>query len=73
MKPTLRSGGKSTATAHECKDNLMISTTYCYCGAGFYKGIWEEILQRPVEVEVLESVLSGGEVCKIVIHLPDDA
>lgn len=55
------------------KDNLMISTTYCYCGAGFYKGIWEEILQRPVEVEVLESVLSGGDVCKIAIHLPDDA
>jgi len=44
--------------------------TYCYCGAGFYKGIWEEILQKPVEVEVLESVLDGGEVCKIAIHLP---
>lgn len=55
------------------KDNLMISSTYCYCGAGFYKGIWEEILQQPVEVEVLESVLSGGEVCKIAIYLPDDA
>ena len=55
------------------KDNLIISSTYCYCGAGFYKGIWEEILQRPVEVEVLESVLSGGELCKIAIHLPDGA
>jgi len=55
------------------KDNLMISSTYCYCGAGFYKGIWEEILQQPVEVEVLESVLSGGDVCKIAIHLPEDA
>ncbi|HUS84290.1 MAG TPA: DUF6144 family protein [Anaerolineales bacterium] len=55
------------------RDNLMISSTYCYCGAGFYKRIWEEILQQPVEVEVLESVLSGGEVCKIAIHLPDDA
>ncbi len=54
------------------KNNLMISSTYCYCGAGFYKGIWEEILQQPVEVEVLESVLSGGEVCKIVIHLPEN-
>jgi len=44
--------------------------TYCYCGAGFYKGIWEEILQEPVEVEVLESVLKANEVCKIAIHLP---
>ncbi len=47
-----------------------ISPTYCYCGAGFYKGIWEEILQQPVEVELLESVLKGDEVCKIAIHLP---
>ncbi len=47
-----------------------LSPTYCYCGAGFYKGIWEEILRQPVEVEVLESVLAGGEVCKIAIHLP---
>ncbi len=56
------------------RDALKISETippiYCYCGAGFYKGIWEEILQKPVEVEVLETVLSGGEVCKIAIHLP---
>ena len=43
---------------------------YCYCGAGFYKSIWEEILQQPVEVEVLESVLDGGEVCKIAVRLP---
>ncbi len=49
-----------------------ISPTYCYCGAGFYKGIWEEILQKPVRVEVLESVLNGGDVCKIAIHLPPD-
>jgi hypothetical protein len=50
----------------------VLSSTYCYCGAGFYKGIWEEILQQPVEVEVLESVLQGGDVCKIAIHLPKD-
>ena len=42
---------------------------YCYCGAGFYKGIWEEILQRSVTVEVLESVLAGHQACKIAIHL----
>jgi predicted hydrocarbon binding protein len=43
---------------------------YCYCGAGYYRGIWEEIVQEPVEVEVLESVLAGDEVCKVAIHLP---
>jgi hypothetical protein len=46
-----------------------LSDLYCYCGAGFYKGIWKEILSRPVEVEVLESVLGGGDVCKIAIRV----
>ena len=52
------------------KTSKTISPTYCYCGAGFYKGIWEEILQKPVEVEVLETVLQGDEVCRISITLP---
>jgi len=47
-----------------------IPVIYCYCGAGFYKGIWEEILQEPVKVEVLESVLRGDDVCTFAIYLP---
>jgi hypothetical protein len=47
----------------------QLSTSYCYCGAGFYKDIWEEILQEPVKVELLESVLSGGDVCRVAIYL----
>lgn len=52
--------------------SAAIPPIYCYCGAGFYKHIWEEILQRAVEVEVLETVLQGDEVCKFTIHLPAD-
>jgi len=52
------------------KTSETISPTYCYCGAGFYKGIWEEILQQPVEVQILETVLKGDESCKIAIYLP---
>ncbi|HEY84944.1 MAG TPA: hypothetical protein G4N96_07540 [Chloroflexi bacterium] len=52
------------------KTSETLSPTYCYCGAGFYKGIREEILQQAVEVEILETVLQGGEVCKVAIHLP---
>jgi hypothetical protein len=48
----------------------LLPKTYCYCGAGFYKDIWEHIIQQPVEVEVLESVLTGGDECRIAIHLP---
>jgi hypothetical protein len=46
-----------------------ISPTYCYCGAGFYKRIWEYILQQPVKVELRESVLRGDDVCKFAIRL----
>ena len=51
------------------KTNAEISPTYCYCGAGYYKGIWEEIVQRPVRVELLDSVLKGDDACRIAIHL----
>jgi hypothetical protein len=47
----------------------VLAEAYCYCGAGFYKGIWEEILQAPVDVEVLESVLKGDDVCKVAIRV----
>jgi hypothetical protein len=43
---------------------------YCYCGAGYYQGIWEEILGQPVQVEILKSVMQGDEVCSIAVHLP---
>ncbi|UCB42144.1 MAG: hypothetical protein JSV77_06645 [Dehalococcoidales bacterium] len=55
------------------KTSETISLTYCYCGAGYYKGIWEEILQKPVKVEVLQTVLNGDEVCRFAIYLPSDA
>jgi predicted hydrocarbon binding protein len=49
-----------------------ISPTYCYCGAGYYKGIWEEILQKQVVVVLLKSVLKGDDVCSIAVHLPQE-
>ncbi len=53
------------------KSGNAVPPSYCYCGAGFYKGIWEDILQMPVEVEVIESLFTGGDVCRIAIYLPD--
>lgn len=55
------------------KTSGTIPEVYCYCGAGYYKGIWEEILQQPVEVELLKSVLKGDDVCTVAIHLPRSA
>ena len=53
------------------KLNASLPKTYCHCGAGFYKDIWETILDAPVQVEVRSSVLQGDEVCTIAIYLPD--
>jgi predicted hydrocarbon binding protein len=53
------------------KLNASLPKTYCYCGAGFYKDIWETILGEPIRVEVRSSVLQGDEVCTIAIYLPD--
>ena len=50
----------------------MISPTYCYCGAGFYKDIWERILSKPVDVEIRKSLLNGDDVCSFAVHLPQD-
>jgi predicted hydrocarbon binding protein len=54
------------------KSGETLSPTYCYCGAGYYKGMWEEILQMPVSVELLQSVLGGDDVCSVVVHLPTE-
>lgn len=52
------------------KTGNRLSTTYCHCSAGFYKKNFEEILGRPVDVEIVHTVLSGDEVCSFAIHLP---
>lgn len=46
-----------------------ISPTYCYCGGGFYKGLWERILGREVKIELIRSILKGDDVCQFRIHL----
>lgn len=46
-----------------------IPPDYCYCGAGFYQSLWEEILGRPVAVLVLTSVAAGDDACRIRIDL----
>ena len=47
-----------------------IPLVYCYCGVGFYKSLWENILNEPVRVVVQSSVFHGDDCCRIVIHLP---
>ena len=46
-----------------------ISPTYCYCSCGWYKRLFETVLERPVEVELLSSIAQGAEVCRFAIHI----
>jgi len=46
-----------------------VSLTYCHCSKGFIKKFWEGILERPVKVELMHSVVSGAPECKFAIYL----
>jgi len=43
--------------------------TYCYCGAGHIREIFESFFKKPVEVELAQSVITGAESCKFLIHI----
>ena len=44
---------------------------WCYCSGGFTKLCFDYLYERDLEVELIESVLSGGESCRFAIKLPD--
>ncbi len=50
-------------------DKETVSSTYCQCAKGFVQRYWEAILERPVEVELLQSCVSDAEECKFAVHL----
>ncbi len=52
------------------KSGLEISPTFCYCGGGFYKPLWEGILGKKVDIEVIQSVLQKDSCCRIAVYLP---
>lgn len=48
-------------------ENETVSLIYCHCSKGFVKKYWETILEKPVEVELVQSAVSGAKECKFVI------
>lgn len=44
--------------------------SFCYCGSGWYRRLWEGILTESVQVEMLKSLTRGDNICKFAIHLP---
>ncbi len=53
----------------ELPKDETVSITYCNCSQGFVEKYWEAILERPVQVEVLQSAISGAKECKFAIYL----
>jgi predicted hydrocarbon binding protein/effector-binding domain-containing protein len=51
------------------RSGVQISSTYCYCGSGWYRRLWNGIMGQPVRVEVVKTVLQGDDVCTFAIHL----
>ena len=47
-----------------------LSPTFCFCGADWYRQLWEGVLGKPVEIEVLKTVVGGGDACEFLVHLP---
>jgi len=46
-----------------------VSPTYCNCSKAFVRTYWSAVLERPVEVEILESAICGSTECKFKISI----
>lgn len=49
------------------KDDIPIN--YCYCSTGWYKRLFEEIYDKSIRVEILQSIASGADKCVFRIHI----
>lgn len=44
------------------------SKTYCQCSVGWYKQLFETALEEPVEVQLIQSIITGANSCEFMIH-----
>jgi hypothetical protein len=52
-------------------NDAEVSSEFCHCSGGFTKQPWEAALDRPLKVELVNSVLKGDLECSFKIYLPD--
>ena len=48
---------------------LFSANTYCQCGVGYLKQLFESALGKPVKVELIQSILTGAERCEFIISI----
>jgi hypothetical protein len=51
------------------KGRQSISATYCSCSCGWYQQLFETLLEKPVQVELVDSIIHGADICRFIIHL----
>jgi hypothetical protein len=51
---------------------VIVSTEFCNCSAGFHKKPYEVIFEQPLEAELIETVLAGDSCCRFAIRLPEE-
>jgi len=51
----------------ESQSAATISPTYCLCSVGYVREMHQRLLGRPVQVELVDSVLKGGQRCSFKI------
>lgn len=50
-------------------EGKQVSLTYCNCSKAFVRTYWSEVLGRPVDVDVLETAVTGSTECKFRIMI----
>lgn len=49
-------------------EDETVSSTYCNCSKGFVKKYWENILDKPVQIQLIQSVVASAEECEFLIQ-----
>lgn len=53
----------------EAQSVKTMSPTFCHCSTGYVKEMHDRVFGRPVNVELVDSVLKGGQRCRFRITL----
>jgi hypothetical protein len=48
------------------------NNTYCQCSVEFHKQFFEAALEKPISVELVQSIISGAKTCKFIMHIEGD-
>ena len=56
------------------KDDTVdqIPKVFCNCSGGYYKNYWEIVLDQPIEVKTVKTVIKGDSVCQFDVYLPEE-